>query len=44
MVLSAAFFAAAHLVNVLFRSNPFLVSAQAVGAFSDKCMIRRPSG
>jgi uncharacterized protein len=35
VVLSAVFFGAAHLGNVLFRSNPFLVFAQAVGAFSE---------
>jgi hypothetical protein len=29
------FFGAAHLLNVLFRANPFLVFAQAVGAFSE---------
>jgi hypothetical protein len=35
VVLSAVFFGAAHLVNVLFRSNPILVFAQAVGVFSE---------
>ena len=34
VVLGAVFFGAAHLVNLLFRSNPFLVFAQAIGAFS----------
>jgi membrane protease YdiL (CAAX protease family) len=35
VLLSALFFGAAHLVNLMFRSNPFLVFAQAVGAFSE---------
>jgi hypothetical protein len=34
VLLSAVFFGASHLVNLMFRSNPFLVFAQAVGAFS----------
>ncbi len=33
--LSAALFGAAHLVNLMFRANPFLVFAQAIGAFSE---------
>jgi uncharacterized protein len=35
VVLAAVFFGAAHLVNLLFRANPFLGFAQAVGAFSE---------
>jgi hypothetical protein len=35
VLLSAVLFGASHLVNVLFRSNPFLVLAQAVDAFSE---------
>jgi uncharacterized protein len=34
VLLSSALFGAAHLTNVLFRGNPALVAAQAVGAFS----------